>query len=207
VKKQTLCIGLIAIIFLANSTSEDTSVEGPSKQKINFYGTLKTWQGKDYSVENIAIGRKFKQIDFFDFPNLKAVDQEKYSLKTNPKNGIVTRIDLSEICEMRVPQPDVIWTYQSNNKKVEYLKVDIVSHDKSIDSYLIEISRKLTCDAKKKGAPTEMVVPFAAIKQLVVKGYTLRDSKSSQELEKSSGECSGLSTPAIAKPVVLPEQY
>ena len=45
-------LGITAILFLANWGTPENSFDGPQKNPLNFYGTLETWQGQRYIVEN-----------------------------------------------------------------------------------------------------------------------------------------------------------
>jgi hypothetical protein len=187
---------ILSIVCLANWSSEETSVSGSKKLAVNFYGQLHTWDGEQHEVDNLAIGRTYHTIVFYAPPSSLAKDHEeskepshqsshKYILASNPEEGVLTKLDLKNIKEIRTPNPDVIWTYQKgkNQSKQEFIEVQIISADNTKSTYLIDTRRKTTCDligcnngkAISKG---EKEVPFKKIKSLVIQGHSDRDASS-----------------------------
>lgn len=170
---------------LINWGSQEENVDGRRKQSVNFYGTLTTHQDKTINVENLSVARLYKQIPVYEMqtPVSAKTTANKSSniLSNDPKNGIITYLDLSETSEISAPQPDIIWTHQKdgNIRKAEYIEIVITSRDASHTktSYLIDTRRKLICDRVNAAGPIEMEVPLESIKKLIITGYKQREEK------------------------------
>src|SRR5438876_662120 len=116
-----------AIIFLlANWGSEESSVEGRKKPSVNFYGTLTAYDendkaGKEYKVENITVSRLYKQIEIYDMP-ITAAQATSFDLEKDPTKGVKTFVDLSEVSEITVPNPEIVWKYhkEKNDRYIKY---------------------------------------------------------------------------------------
>ncbi len=205
----SMCISIALLldggtpIFGSGWGSDETNIHGDKKQAINFYGVLTTQQDKQYTVDNIAIGRETKHIRMYEMPDMEHTHPEKKSdddtnneviimLEQDPKDGIVTKIDLSEVAEITVPHPDTVFRYQkrTGSRKVDYIEVVVVSNDtvKTKNSYLLDLGRKLTCDQRNEAGPIEQEVPFKAIESLVIKGYSYRDERKEKKDKKSKKE-------------------
>ncbi|HZW61518.1 MAG TPA: hypothetical protein VFF04_04815 [Candidatus Babeliales bacterium] len=202
----TPLIGVASLVILANFSAQETTEEGHKKQTVDFFGILTPQSGTAYKVNNIAIGRRHEAIPFFQKTNdLLAPEEQKPNpcpnaaknngkrLLKNPKDGIITKIDLAEVSEIRVPNPDAVWSYQKKKgyRKVEYIEVEIVSNDsaKTTNTYFIDTYRKLTCDKLlNDGRPMEQEVPFSAIKSLKIEGYRHREENEGKK------ECRVIST-------------
>lgn len=163
------------ICILVNWAAQETTIAGNKKQRVNFFGTLKTQECTTYEVENISIGRIYKQIPLYEAPCNTATD---HMLKKDPRKGIISRIDLSETAEIRVPHPDVILSYQKKGfRRTEYIEIVVISNDqhKTKCSYLVDLRRKVYCDRVNKAGPIELEVPFQSIERLIIKGYRYRE--------------------------------
>lgn len=171
-------ICLVSLFFFVNWSTEETTIESRRKQEVNFYGNVITQQGKTYKVENISIARLYKQISLYEAPSKTDKD---HILSSDPKRGIITKIDLVEIYNIHVPHPKTIWTYQRKNgyRKAEYVEIIITSNDqqKTKNSYLIDLQRKVICDEVNDAGPIEKDIPFTALKNLTIEGYKYRDLK------------------------------
>lgn len=175
---------LSAITFI-NWRTPETTVEGNQKHKVNFSGKLITHQGEEYVVDNISIEGKYKQITTYDKPvkHAKAVynaesKRREIQLDFNPKTDLTaTKIDLSEIKELQVPEPNTIWIYQKKKKhrKIKFTEVTIISKSNTKRSYLLERKTKIYCDEIDEAGPFEKVVPLPAIDRLIIEGYSFRD--------------------------------
>lgn len=99
----------------------------------------------------------------------------------------VTRIDLAEIDELRVPHPDTLWIYQKDPKsrKREFIEIETISKDKkkTKNNYLISSNKKVYCDGVNKAGPEEMDVPLQAIASLKIVEYTYRDANKPKKEE------------------------
>lgn len=191
-----------AVICCINWGGEETSVEGRKKGPVNFYGNLKTYNNnKQINVENITIARAYKQIPFYGVPNnierlLQApegmetrANTQYYKLLEDPKcrdglcTGTITKIDLSEVAEIKVEPEDrtklFIYQRKPGARKILYAKVTIISKDpgRTKNSYLIETNRRLICDEVNQAGPMEKEIPLRAIEALNIEGYRLREGE------------------------------
>lgn len=193
---KTMPFVLIASCVLFINWSAQETIAGGNKPSINFYGILKTHQGKTYNVENITIDHILKQIPLYEMPSLEALaaatphDDEKNGatndshpgtrLATNPVSGIITKIDLSETSEMRVPQPEKIYYFQRKKgyRTLEFVEIEIISADKerTKHTYLIDADRKVYCDEANPAGPIGKEVPVQSIQSLEIEGYHFRDT-------------------------------
>ena len=207
---KTLCLLSISMIADATSMGESkTSVGGPERSAVNFFGVLKTRKGKTYDVENILFDGYYKQIPMYELPEgcqvleqpKKGKNKEEKSvvqeceLTSDPKKFITRDIDFAEVKKITVPDPDKIWIWQKEkgSRKVEYIEL-VIKHNDSLETtrhYLKEIGRRqLTCievigNKKESAIEEEMKVPYAAIKSLTLKGYRYRDEKNNKSEEES----------------------
>lgn len=177
-----ISLSALSVLFLMNMTSEETTVEGHKRQKVNFYGTLTTQQDEVIPVNNIAVAGKYKQIILYEYVAPKNSSPEhKNVLTADPKEGIITKIDLAEVSEIRVPSHHVVWVYQKRKaqRKAEYVEIIIISGDtqKTENHYFIDIHRKITCEQSNAAGPIEKEVPIQALKSLKIDGYCYRDEK------------------------------
>lgn len=152
--------GIIATsLLLVHFGSNDDSIAGKDKPKINFYGKLTDSSGKTYSVENITISGMYKQIPLYQKPADK---------NTDPTNNI-TRIDFAEVYSIRVPFPDTVLTYNSR----QYIELEVTSADlkRTKDTYIIEASKRLVCDQVNTAGPIEKDLSFKAVDTLIFEGH------------------------------------
>lgn len=180
-----LLLHSILLVSLASWSNGEPTVEGASnKQRINFYGTLLTHQGKiTTKIDNISIGGKYKQIPMFEKPSLKKPasthSKQEIPLEADPKTELVTtKIDLSEVSQILVPQPHTLWFYKKEKgyRRSEYLEVVVVSNNqqKTKAHYLLEAKTKIYCAEVNPAGPIEKEVPLAAINTLTISGYKFR---------------------------------
>lgn len=172
-------LGCLTILFCANFGSQESSDNG-NKPAVNFYGTLTTWQGQEFSVENILLGKRYNKIPVYEIqPITDAQKKQDREFEHDPRDGIITKLDLAEIATLSIPDPSKIYTFQKrkNSRIVEYLEIVIASNDdkKTEQHYLIDLGRKLTCDQINQAGPIEKDVPLKAIKKLTIQGYRSRD--------------------------------
>src|SRR5438552_3260822 len=87
------------------------------KQHVNFYGTLTTHQGQADTVNHILIEGKHNDIVMYDAPVKHAqgvfnakTKQTEIKLDENPITDFVhSKIDLSTISSIQVPDPNIVW--------------------------------------------------------------------------------------------------
>lgn len=178
-------ISTIAVITLINWRAAEPTVEGDLKHKVNFSGKLITHQGEEYDVDNIALGGKYKQIVMYDKPTEHKkptynaeTKRTEIKLTVNPiTDYVATRIDLSEVSELQVPEPNTYWTYQKKKKHriLKFTEIIVISKSNTKRNYLIERKTKLHCDEIDAAGPVEKVVPLPAISRLIIEGYTFRN--------------------------------
>lgn len=206
-----LSIASLTILLCTNWSNQETTVDGYNKQAVNFKGVIITQRDETIKVENISIGRMYKQIPVYDVPknNTQATAQPTANrLSTDPKDGIVTRIDLSEIAQIMVPDPDTLWIYQKNKhaRKIEYITINVISNDtqQTKHTYLIDIDRKLVCDEINEAGPITKDIPLPAIKSLTISCFGPREA---QEPKKPTKTCPSSSQACPICPVQpTPEQ-
>lgn len=169
-----IAVLMLASPLLINWGGQATSQAGRFKQPVNLYGNVITQAGNDYKVDNIAIGYMYKQIPVYEM-QLGGTDTTTKALATNPKDGIITKLDLIEISEIHVPHPRTTWTFN----KTEFIELEIISKNntKTKNSYLIEKRRKITCTEINDAGPVEKEIPFHALKKIMINGYRHRDEK------------------------------
>ena len=187
-----VCMCIICAIILGNWGQSETTVDGDKKQQVNFYGSLLTHQANaPMNVDNISIGGKYKQIPMIEKPTItKDIQGEKtetngkiarqeVKLDVDPKTELVTtKIDLSEVSSLQIPNPQTIWSYQKENgyRKIEFLEVIVFSNNqqKTKAHYLLEARTKIYCDEINDAGPIEKEVPLAAVNTLKIDGYKFR---------------------------------
>ena len=179
-----LLMGAI-IALLGNWSADQTSQEGESgkkKNRINFYGILHTRNGEIYSVENISIGYMYKQIPVYEKPK-----GNEATLQMDPKSGIISKLDLSEIEEIQVPQPYMIMHYQrpEGTSKMGYIAIK-VNQRGQINYYIIDTYRKLMCDQITPSGPIEKEVPFQSLDRITIQGSRERIEQKKEEAAKKT---------------------
>jgi hypothetical protein len=196
-----LCSG--SILLLINWGTPETSVDGEKKQSINFYGSLVTHQNAmPIKIDNISIDNKSKQIPMYEKPSTKqpskmvnnGTTRQEIMLDVDPRTELVTtKIDLSEVNEIEVPEPSIVWTYKKEKgyRKTEYLEVIIISNNeqKTKASYLLDLRTKIYCDEINTAGPIEKIVPLQAIKQLKIDGYKYRSQTVPCQKSETAPSC------------------
>lgn len=201
IKVHSLYVIIASTLLFINWSQQET-IAGGTKPSINFYGKLTTLQGNQYSIENITIDHLYKQIPLYEAPNQEALGQAEAQekneqngdhckglrLTNNPVSGIITKIDLSETSEIRVPNPDKTYYFQRKKgyRCLEFIEIEIISADKekTKHTYLIDAERKMYCDEVNPAGPIEKEVPMQAIKSLQVEGYHFRDTLKKDDTKK-----------------------
>lgn len=195
-KPSRLLWSIAALVAWVNFGTSETSVSGGTKNKINFYGSVTKLDDSTMKVENISIGHLYKEIQLYPMPeqaerklftHKRKKDEpdtaiQRYMLDKNPREGIITRIDLAAIAEIQVPQPLERWVRpkRHNPKEViEYLELQVTfnGQEKSQARFLIEDRRKIICDpiTELQAGTIEHEIPFYSIKKLTIDGYKHRD--------------------------------
>jgi len=187
---------IAALIAWVNFGTSETSVSGGTKNKVNFYGSVTKLDDTTMKVENISIGHLYKEIQLYPMPeqaerklftHKRKKDEpdttiQRYMLDKNPRDGIITRIDLAAISDITVPHNLERWVRpkRHNPKEViEYLELLVTfnGQEKSQARFLIEDRRKIICDpvTHLQAGTIENEIPFYSIKKLTIEGYKHRD--------------------------------
>jgi hypothetical protein len=153
-----ISISCISLLFLAHFT-QDTSIAGREKPRVNFYGTITDRSGRTFKAENITISGAYKQIIMYEMPAWPDMP---------PKDHEVS-IDLSEEKEIRMPDKPSIYTY---NKR-SYIEIQVI--DQTTNTYIIEQSRHVYFDEPFSSGPKEHKVALEALKSIKIEGHKERD--------------------------------
>jgi hypothetical protein len=189
-----ILISLLFSIDTIEPTSFGTSTKD-LKQPVNFSGTITTHQGQEYTVDNISINTQCKQIPMYDKPVNHAepvvnneTKQQEIKLITNPADDL-TKIDLSEVSQINVPKPDILWYYQKKEKlpRQEFIEVEIITKSDTKRSYLLDPKTPIYCDELDAAGPQEKTIRLLAIKTIIIEGYTYRDT--SKDKKDGSQKC------------------
>jgi len=186
--KKILLLAALAgasIGLLVNWTTQETTIAGDKKHRVNFFGILETQEGNRYEVENISIGLRYKQIPLYEAP--KEIPKN-LMLTKDPRKGLIAKIDLAEVTEFQISNFDKKLIYQKKgSSKNEYIKIVVIFKDeeKTKRQYLIDLRRKLECDEINKAGPIELEsLSFSALKRLIIKGYRYREPEQDTETKK-----------------------
>lgn len=194
-----VCMLLCASLLLIN-WGEQSSIQGSGKNKVNFYGTLLTRDNKKIELDNISVAHLYERILAYEVPSQKKIYEKKeskydhdglnrhlvkYEVEQDPRRGIVTKLDLAKIAEIKVPQPDVrwVWARRKGYHSVPFIEIEVTYNDsqKTKHNYLIEDSRKIIGDEKNEAGPLEKDIPLNAVQQLIISGYNYRDVEKSKK--------------------------
>ena len=158
-------ISAISLLLFANFGMQDSTTAGREKPKVNFHGTLVDSTGKKYKVANITISGLYKQIPFYQPPPEKADDP---TLNT-------TRIDLTEVYQLSVPNPNKVSTFDER----QYIDVEITSNntEKTKHNYIVEKTRKLYCDQVDGKLSYEKDFAMETVKLITIDGHKLREGE------------------------------
>lgn len=183
-----LALSALSTGFLIGwSGQENTSLT--KKNRVNFYGTLETHAGNTLKIDNISVAHIYKQVKLYEVPNSFDKTHKRVMLASNPKEGIVTMVDLKESCSIEA-DPNFVFVYKKKkgSREIEFVKITVTSKDKTRTKheYLIEVNRKLICDEVNDAGPIEKEVPFNAIKKLTLDGWKFRED---QKDDKNNFRC------------------
>lgn len=183
---------------IVECTSFGSSTTKDLKQPVNFSGRLTTHQGQEYIIDNISIDTKCKQIPMYDKPLSHTelvmnndTKQQEIKLKDNPTDDI-TKIDLSEVSHINVPEPTIIWYYQKKERhpRQEFIEVEVITKSNTKRSYLLDPKTPIYCDEIDAAGPQEKTVRLLALKTLTIEGYTYRDTSKDKKDSRTCPPCS-----------------
>jgi len=161
--------------FMCAQFSQNASTDVREKPKINIMGQVCDTSSNCFDVENITISGMWKQIPVYSKPRKNNLSPEANT----------TRLDLDEIKEIRVPnQDDAPLTYKFKNR--EYIEIEVILHDGTKNSYIIDRSRKVYCDRTTGAGPQEKELSFEAIEKLII--YSSKENIQPKKQLKNSTE-------------------
>jgi hypothetical protein len=154
------------IVILAQFSSNDTSVTAKVKPSVNFYGTITDDSNNTYTVENITISGLYKQIPVYSIPPKNAMNPERN----------VSRIDLAEVSEIKVPHYDGIAKSHIFANR-HYVEIEIVQNDqqRTSNTYIIEKSRKIRFDKVTGAGLLESELSLEALDKIIIKGFKAQE--------------------------------
>jgi hypothetical protein len=204
-KALFLVLSVTAIIMLGGWGTPEANTDNEKKQAVNFSGSLATWANPDtlIAIDNISFDHLYKKIPLYIKPavatqeqpragaidcskcsccNQKTIDQKKYkefALEGDPHTTFIeVKVDLVDIAEIIVPNPDQVWTYQKEKgySKTEYIEVVLIANNtqKTETCYLAEKRKKIYADRINTAGTEEQIIPLEAIKSLKITGYADR---------------------------------
>lgn len=189
------------ILLLGMLISQDTikawgtselNIGGEKKQRTNFFGCLKTYQGLAMAVDNISIDmRQRADIRVYVKPNIentiKDFDQDdslgdfnEIRMAIDPMASFI-EIRLDRIRQIRVLDNQTIWTYvrKGHRQTQKFIEIIIVlkGSSNSERSYLIETKSKIYCDGIDDAGNevTQARIAFSDLVELNLKGSCVRD--------------------------------
>lgn len=192
---------LISLIILLTTTINHANWSSTAakdhKQPVNFSGKIITHQGNEFNVDNISIYDKYTKIPMAIKPeNLPApvlnTETKQYEIKlTEDPNTEMRYIDLDETSEIRVPSPNVIYTYQKKErgKILEFIEVEVISKSDTKYSYLLDPKTPIYCDGIDSAGPQETKIMLSALKTLTIEGYTYRDTSADKKKQCRPNDC------------------
>lgn len=190
----------IVIVLLA-------SFGAPTAEKTSYFGEVTTRQGNILKLTNIRVGRDrstalVKQIAVYEKPKehanatpITGTQNQEIVLTAEPETQLYKKfIDLNEIQEVSIPEPDTIWSYKKEKQygKTEYIEI-IITKPGSSEHYLIDRRMKLFGDtiqekqaepapAFPQKGPEESEVPLPAIKKVRVEGYYFKQESGATQI-------------------------
>jgi len=149
-------LAFISLFVCAQFGSQSNLQEGRQKPSINIRGTIVDASGNQLRVENITISGRITDVVVYQQPH-----HEKVSPDLNK-----TEIDLRAVRSIITLSKN----YERYNDR-DYIALDIVANNPraTIQTYLIEASRRLTCD-DAEGIGNKSI-SFMAIKEVHIEGF------------------------------------
>lgn len=189
--RDTLIISICAITLLTGWSTPTNKTNGA-----HIYGIITTQQGNIFeNAQSIEItdGKETRKLVLYELPQKKKSkkntaesdeqqDQPKTThipLTVNPQTELATtQIDLIDIKEIHVLNPEQQWVYKKEKgfRETPYIEVGIIKRGShKIKSYLIERSLHLQCKQDDTANDTTQL-PIIAIKKIVIVGYTYKQN-------------------------------
>jgi len=167
------------------SGAPESSIDG-GKTGIVLSGTLETYKGHVYHVQEVTFNRLTRKIALYEVPSAqsneitdpKTVSEQKempgdiIRLKDNPtQSNTEFFIDLESVAKITVPNPQQRWMFKKNHREIEFVEIIITTKEKSNnDHYLVEKDKKIY--AKEDDAIIE--VPLINVKSLTIEKIEIR---------------------------------
>lgn len=167
-------------------------VDTNSKDKrpdVNFYGTLQDHKSTA-NIEDILIGGKYKQIPVYQtvlpYEKSSTPTEKNKTLQMDPKQN-KTFLDLDEISSIALKYPDQPIEHELIINGSKYVEILVTSINGSIQTYLIESSRDLSClqieqgiEKNQKPVQEERKLNMTHVRNLIIKG-----KKAAQDVNQS----------------------
>jgi hypothetical protein len=204
-----LCASIGGLLHAVGEKSTNTSGrdEG-SRYNVIFEGVLTTQEGHVYKVNEITFNKLIKQVPVFEMPSKESydiIDEHVHILKKNPNERLdITKLDLSEISMIRIPNPDSMWYYKKaqtadectvscnarykiseDPRALKFIQIEVTDKAQNKDQYLVEAQKKIYCSEITASGPKEKDVQLQAIKTLTITGYRKRDETKDKEKKEN----------------------
>lgn len=174
------------------SSGSESSIDG-GKTSIILSGTLETYKGHIYRVQEITFNKLTRKIALYEVPSAqsniiteqKAEAEQKerpgdiVQLKDNPiQNNTEFFIDLESVAHITVPNPLQRWIFKKNRREIEFIEIIVTTKEKNTsDHYLVEKGKKIY--AQEDGSTIE--VPLINVKNLTIEKIELRNFEKSKK--------------------------
>jgi len=173
---RQLGYGAMMVCICANFSSQESD-SSKEKPKVNFYGTLVDNSGTEYTVENILIGNLYKSIPVYTQPQNAALDPQQDS----------SFLDLNEVAEITttLPANPTATEPQVTYAGRPYHQIQVILKDskKTTTPYIVEVSRKLTCDVPNEAGAIKKQLSFSGFKKITITGSRKQEK---EEIEPKS---------------------
>ncbi|MGZ6250450.1 MAG: hypothetical protein ACXWL2_00310 [Candidatus Chromulinivorax sp.] len=172
---HTAIIAIYSFIYCFNGTMvTETPQTTSTDPDVNFYGILQD-HAHSAPVEYILIGSKYESIPVYQTVNVKEKSDKNNEI--DPRHN-KTLINLQDIKSISLEHPDnpTLSSITVNNRT--YIQIIVESLQGTLKKYLIESSRKISCqEVDKKAESSEKPVlqkrdlNFIHVKKLTIQGY------------------------------------
>jgi hypothetical protein len=188
-----LTLSITALVFFTSWNGSVVDSNNKDKRPdVNFYGTLQDHSNKIISIEDILINGKYKQIPVYQIIDERtasktktSVDQSK-AIEMDPKQN-KTLLDLNDIASIALKHPDKPIEHEIEINNHKYIEIMVTLINGSVQNYLIESSRDLSCLKVDQGqeANTKPIFEERKLNMIHVKNLIIKGKKSAQDINSS----------------------
>lgn len=191
----------VTLSFLVATTAPIHALGGGSESSIDggktgivLSGTLETYKGHIYHVQEITFNKVTRKIALYEVPSAQSniitdqkseVEQKErpgdiVQLKDNPtQSNTEFFIDLESVAQITVPNPWQRWVFKKNHREIEFVEIIVTTKEKNTsDHYLVEKGKKIY--AQEDGATIE--VPLINVKKLTIEKVELRNFEKTKKI-------------------------